>query len=298
MKYASLLLLLGLIGCKSDATQVLVVVETDLLVPTEMDKVHARILDQKGQGIAPKSEADFSVASAGAIPFSFGVAPEGDPGGVLVVSLDAIRPGGGKIFEVRAVTEFQEGKTLLLPMFLLRTCAGITCQAGETCRNGSCGSDDYGVLDEVVSGQEVMRVIPPAPTFADAAVTPDPDAMPADDASSRDAGVADARIFADAMVVMASDATPFADAMGGFADAGPMMQRDAAPGPADAMAGPPTCPTLGMDCNLNLCPPGTNICRCDQPGNEPTPICIPACVPGSIDCPNGFTCDAMGHCIR
>jgi hypothetical protein len=155
-----------LAGCTRQATQLLVVVDTDLAVPGELGFVRARVFDaQRHQ----RSTADFALAATGTagparftVPFSFAVYPAGDDATRRVVVEVAAHGVGDETprFVRRAVTGFVAGRMLLLPMFLAQRCVAgaATCAAGETCTERGCVSEVVPAesLAEVGSGQEFV----------------------------------------------------------------------------------------------------------------------------------------------
>jgi hypothetical protein len=206
----------------------------------------------------------------------------------VVIVLAALGPSG-PLFDQRAVTRFQEGKTLLLPMVLLASCRDVLpCDTpAETCRQGACGSDRYDSLDEVVPGEEREAVQRPPMRLSDAGV----DGGVVD--AARPDATADAGGFPDAMP---PDTGVVRDAM--VPDMGIAM--DATVPPDSGMTGPATC-VVTTDCDLQgACPPDAQDCVCRQ-----TPqgmVCVPTCSAADPSCPmppmGTFRCDTvMGVCV-
>jgi len=135
------LLLAAIAGCEVSPTQLLVVVNTDLAVPAEVDEVRIRV---RGPGSDPPRE-DRSVSltdAPGRLPASFGVAPrDGDPDRRVTVAADALLDGA-VVVTTSAATAFVEQKTLRLDLFLARGCRNVTCPEGQTCRDEGCESVD------------------------------------------------------------------------------------------------------------------------------------------------------------
>lgn len=156
------------VGCKADPTQLVVVVGSDLKIPDELSSIRVKIFNA---GRALEVET-LTLTGAGAIqlPFSFGVAPPGagreDP---VDITLTAVRGDGSVSLEQHRATHLRAYKTLLLPMLLLRRCAGA-CEVGQSCDANGCSAPnvDPATLAEVTPGDELEAAVIPA---ADAAVT-------------------------------------------------------------------------------------------------------------------------------
>lgn len=155
-------------GCKADPTQLVVVVGSDLKVPEELSSIRVKIFNA-GRALDVETLA---LTGPGAIelPFSFGVAPpaagQEDP---VDITLTAVRADGAASVEQHRATHLRAHKTLLLPMLLLRRCAGA-CVVGQSCDQNGCSAPnvDPSTLAEVEPGKELEAAVIPA---ADAAVT-------------------------------------------------------------------------------------------------------------------------------
>src|SRR5262245_19817529 len=135
MKARNELLLLTFLvaSCTRDPTQLVVVVDTDYVVPAELARVNARVLDAARQEV---SSQEFVLPDAPSpddpprfgVPFSFGIVPAGnDASRRITVELIGSASDGRARVARRARTGFIEGQTLLLPMFLSRSCEGVEC---------------------------------------------------------------------------------------------------------------------------------------------------------------------------
>jgi hypothetical protein len=133
MRSVCVLLLVGLslVGCAKSPTELVVLVNSDYLVPAELTEVRARVLTDDGMLV---SEHTFALAGTDtvpavgqdALPFSFAVAPRnGDATLRATIELSAIgaAPDRAVLLTRRAKTGFIEGRSLLLPMFLAKGCA-------------------------------------------------------------------------------------------------------------------------------------------------------------------------------
>jgi hypothetical protein len=270
---ACAVLLATAVGCTKDATQLIVVVDSDLLVPEELEAVRAAVAD--APGAPPRDTQDFPLF-ADPLPFSFGVVPNEDGDAEVLIALAAIGPRGSMLFEERAVTEFVEEKTLRLRMDLRASCVADPGPCEEPERI------DPSSLDEVEPGDELDGHMK---------LRPRNDAGVQGDAGSSDSGVMPAD--AGAMDAEPMDAAPDAGAM----DAAPMdaAPMDAAPGEID-----PSCTTT-TDCDQpNKCPPDALDCVCRQTPQGMN--CVPTCT-ANDPCPQPpdgpmLRCDLnMGLCV-
>src|SRR6185295_4738610 len=117
---AGMLPLLWAAGCSNAATQLVVAVDSDLSVPTEVTSIRA--VRKSGDGTV-RSDHVFTLSEV-PLPFSFGVAPDDAAvEAAVIIEAHAIAPGGADVVVRRAETHFIEKKTLLLPLFLARACA-------------------------------------------------------------------------------------------------------------------------------------------------------------------------------
>jgi hypothetical protein len=147
---------MGAFACGSPA-ELVVVVDSDLTVPTELALVRAVVSDEEGQA---RSLNDFVLEGAGApeVPFSFGVVPiDGDADRTVQIELSAFDDDRILLFSSRARTRFASGRLLRLPMFLAGSCRTTSCSAQETCGEDGCVSPERSVesLVEVEPGAEL-----------------------------------------------------------------------------------------------------------------------------------------------
>ncbi len=134
---------LTVVACRESVTasQIVVVISTDIDVPGGIDGFTARV--QEGDGGAVVSNRSFLIgAGAGSVvlPASFGVAPrQGDASRIVTIEVDATL-GGATLFSTRALTSFLQDRTLRLDMFLASRCIdeAETCREDETCRREGC----------------------------------------------------------------------------------------------------------------------------------------------------------------
>jgi hypothetical protein len=151
-----------LLACDVPATTLVVLVDSDYPIPSELATVRAQILDDAG---AEVSSYEFAVSEEDtpptrfALPFSFAVIPAGGkPARNVTIEITAVDPTGTVLSSRRARTGFIAEQTLLLPMFLAKACASIACEPDETCTERGCQSVDIDPagLRPVRPGDEVL----------------------------------------------------------------------------------------------------------------------------------------------
>lgn len=164
--------LLATSGCTRAATQLLVVIESDL--PAERIACVAVTVRPLDGASAPVSRVFFPAPDLGdpdvSIPFSLGVTP---PGGdatrrveIEALAIDRVTcaaglplPVGVPFVSRRVRTGFLAEQTLRLPIFLANDCFGVVCGGEETCEYGSCvpvPDIDPGTLVVTEAGAELL----------------------------------------------------------------------------------------------------------------------------------------------
>lgn len=131
-----LLLSVACLAACSGPTQLVVVVDTNLEVPSEIDTVEVIITDPDGlQTVVPQS-----VSGPGdpGFPLTISVSPESDRLGPISVAAIG-RLGGVEVVRVTA-TELAllPGESRTLHLLLLRSCVGRMCPPDRTCGAGGC----------------------------------------------------------------------------------------------------------------------------------------------------------------
>jgi len=145
-------------ACNSQPTQLVVLVDSDLSVPSELTAVRAII---RGQDNAELTRHEFKLAKTFenksqnefVLPISFAVLPPNDDTNeLLVIDIEAIGSSAtpDPLFTRRAITGFVQGTSLWLPMYLFRNCLNIQCPEGLTCTENGCTSPR---IDETKLGQ-------------------------------------------------------------------------------------------------------------------------------------------------
>jgi hypothetical protein len=129
---ATLGCLIALLGCAEDKvvprTQLMLVADTDIAL---IDRIAFQV---SGAGQSKMSEDDVDGADA---PFTMNVLRESGPLGPVTVSARAYR-GDRLVVERSAVVSFVPGKTLMVPLHLVQSCAGRQCGDGMVCTEEGC----------------------------------------------------------------------------------------------------------------------------------------------------------------
>jgi Protein of unknown function (DUF1566) len=226
-------LALPLFACEAPATltQILVVVDSDLTVGSELTAIQVGVFDRTGSGEALGTRS-FQLASevqsplTFTLPLSFGIAPSSRSSGrdFKLVVTGRGRPDGlpseTDVVEQKVIAAFVPGQSLRLGVFLARPCYTKLCReeaAGElTCVRGDCV--DVPVLTDLprADSTPLAGYVPPVRVGSDAGSSvdlrdgatddepPPPDASPGDGAtdpapppdSGSDAQVPDASLDA------------------------------------------------------------------------------------------------------
>lgn len=134
MRWALLAVLVASCGSE-ELTQLMVVIDTDLQVPGELDEIAIEILGPAGD----RKNAEAPVV-ADDLPMRLAVVHRGGPLGPVTVKVEGlgVLPDGrrGALIQRRAVVDFVEGEVRVLRMDLLRECRGMVCGSDETCAEG------------------------------------------------------------------------------------------------------------------------------------------------------------------
>lgn len=188
-RWAGLALAL-LLGCDGgSATQLLLVVDTDLEPGVEIAAVRATATID-GQ----PSAAELPVPSEEELPLSLGVAPGAREDAEVGIDLQALDPDGAVVLGWRARTRFLPGEARRLDAVLTRRCGGEPlCEAepGTTCRGGAC-------VDEWID-PESLPAARPGEAPADLVMEP----RRAPDGGGDDAGLGDGGACAEGAPCMA-----------------------------------------------------------------------------------------------
>lgn len=127
--------LLATAACVEDATQVVLVVSSDLEAPDEIDRVIVEGTLPDGQAF--DSEAMLVGDDARELPRVLTLLRRNGPLGPISLRVVG-RRGDADVVERRAQVSFLPGHTRMLPLDLLRDCRGVECPSGETCSERGC----------------------------------------------------------------------------------------------------------------------------------------------------------------
>lgn len=121
-------------GCSGSRTEVVIVTDSDLAVPGELDEVLVTVTSPEGR--TQMSRAGLGMGNA-PLPRTLGLSHEtGALGPFRIVATG--RRGGASVVTREAEFTFQPGRSLRLDIDLLRSCTTTTCAADETCAAGGC----------------------------------------------------------------------------------------------------------------------------------------------------------------
>lgn len=131
----ALSLLLGACGA-DELTELVVVVDSDLAVPTALDEVSIVVAGATGTRTTARASLD---GPAGVpLPVTLGLSPGATGGTTVTIRADGLLGGVRRVSrEVR--TSFVENRRLVVRIALLSSCVGVVCGDGDTCgRDGAC----------------------------------------------------------------------------------------------------------------------------------------------------------------
>jgi hypothetical protein len=125
-----------MVACAPTPTQLVVVVDTDLRVPTELDGVRITVTRPDR---TTESETE-NLADRTALPLTLSVIAEGEALGPIDVVADGLM-GEDVVVSRAARVTLVRGESRMLVMHLVRSCVGRTCMpAALTCTEGGCVS--------------------------------------------------------------------------------------------------------------------------------------------------------------
>ncbi|MEO6953272.1 MAG: hypothetical protein ABI321_15840 [Polyangia bacterium] len=183
------LLLAG--GCRT-STELLLVISTDLVLPTEADTLQLDV-ERAGDGSLLFSQA-YALTAQSSLPASLDL--HGSRSSPIVAIHAQLLRGGIMRVERRVTVPFEPGRALELRLPLERSCLLSTCMGEATCLNGVCipvavdpsqlppiGHDplapleaidmrppsDLGVVPDLAQGTDMACAIPDKPPMSDVA---------------------------------------------------------------------------------------------------------------------------------
>jgi hypothetical protein len=170
-------------GCPSadPATEILVVVDSDLELGTELDALHVEVFDRAGRDQLVVQ--DFELGSDGSrLPMSFSLYPQGGAKSLRLVVTGRASSGGEAVdvIERQVTATFRPQQRVLLSIHLERSCLNELCRDDDgertdlTCLSGSCEMTPAATLtpagDGLLGGYEMdASSVRPREAGADAA---------------------------------------------------------------------------------------------------------------------------------
>lgn len=124
-----------LAACSDEPTQIIVAVDTDLLVPDEIDSIHFEVTGPDGR--EQTSTASLVGEGAPSLPRTLALTRRDGPLGPYLIRVTGLR-GAGEFIERRASVSFIEGRSVLLVLRLLRSCRTAGCTTDQTCDLEGC----------------------------------------------------------------------------------------------------------------------------------------------------------------
>jgi len=130
---------LMLCACTTPLTEIIVIIDSELDIPADIDDL---IITVEGASGLPKgTSARLTGTGSASLPATLGLrAADGNEDGPVSIQVRG-RQGGAERIVSRVSTRFIAGQRLLLRIDLSRSCVGIDCTEGDTCRNGRCVAD-------------------------------------------------------------------------------------------------------------------------------------------------------------
>ncbi|NOY91745.1 MAG: hypothetical protein GXP55_11165 [Deltaproteobacteria bacterium] len=144
------LLVPALPACSSDLTQLVVVVDTDMAIPDDIDMVRVDVRGPSGESASEQQD----LGAGASLPLTLGVRPASSALGPIRVSAVGLR-NGLEVVRQTAIVSLVRGETRMLRLMLSADCAGAACSGGRTCVRGACS--DQPTQTEPWSGEPPPR---------------------------------------------------------------------------------------------------------------------------------------------
>jgi hypothetical protein len=128
-------------GCAASRTELVVVVDTDFTLPSEVDAFHITVTRPNGT-MADEMQV---VTGRADMPLTLGVVADGDALGPIDVVAEALH-GGTHVVSRNARVTLVRGETRVLIMYLVRACVAQTCPSDQTCTEHGCAPRMVGDL--------------------------------------------------------------------------------------------------------------------------------------------------------
>lgn len=134
-------------SCGTPVTQLVAVVDTDMMVPAEVATIRVRTLRADADVEEELSSRTITLGADTILPINVAVEPD-DPMAIgrVVVEAEAQNAMGVRVVARRAATEFVEGDQLAVPLSLGASCRRVMCPMRSTCGEmGRCASEEVPV---------------------------------------------------------------------------------------------------------------------------------------------------------
>lgn len=129
-----LVALLAVDACSVDqATEIMLVVDSDLPVPDRIDEIRLAITTASSSNEGSYRLAPTPVIGTEQLPLSLGLVPSGRKDGLFRVVAEG-RKAGAPVVSQSASSAFLPNQKRILTLRLDRLCAAVPCPPGQTCR--------------------------------------------------------------------------------------------------------------------------------------------------------------------
>lgn len=184
MRLPTLACALALVSCTTETpvTEIIVVVDSDLMIPVELDAIRITV-----ERLGPETQtASARLTGTAGLPVTTTLVHRGGPLGPITVTATGTAPGTPGLDRTAQVSFIQD-ESRVLRLDLVSECAGRTCGSAQTCAPGGCRSVN-------VSASELEAWNGRAPRLGDGGTGDDAGF----DAGSMDSGTSDAGMEPDA----------------------------------------------------------------------------------------------------
>lgn len=126
-----------LLACEEEArsrTELIVVVDSDLSVPEELDELQ---ISTQGPGRTQHAANAALGTGQPGLPRYLALAHEGGQLGPITITVAGLA-GGSVVLTRQAELSFVAGRSLVLPLHLARQCVDVACERGESCTEHGC----------------------------------------------------------------------------------------------------------------------------------------------------------------
>jgi hypothetical protein len=130
---------IGVSACSDEPTQIIVAVDTDFSIPSELDTIHFDVTGPDGR--VQSSDALLSGADAPSLPRTLALTRGNGALGPYEVRVTGLS-NSAEVIERRARVSFIEGRSVGLILHLLRSCRALSCGAEQSCDIEGCRAID------------------------------------------------------------------------------------------------------------------------------------------------------------